>query len=344
MLTKNNLATFLILAFPVILIIVLVDLIDIRLLNRIGIILFINLTLVLGLQSFMGNSGILSFAHIGFMGIGAYTSALLAMPIRMKGMALPDLYPFLKTIEMSPYLAIIIGGILAALFAAVISYPLMRLSDAAAVITSFALLVVLHTIMVHWSAVTNGPRTLFGVKEVTDIHLAGGIAVAALFLTLVYKESRYGLMLRAVRDDEVAASAIGANLSRLRWIGFIISALIAGVAGGVWAHFITSFSPNAFYLKETFVILGMLVIGGTYTVTGAVLGAIAVSLAFESLRALENTINMAQIFPKQLVGMTEIILAIAMIAFLILKPGGLSGSIEIGNWPWIKQKLGLKKR
>ncbi len=69
MLIKNNLATFLILAFPVILIIVLVDLIDIRLLNRIGIILFINLTLVLGLQSFMGNSGILSFAHIGFMGI-----------------------------------------------------------------------------------------------------------------------------------------------------------------------------------------------------------------------------------------------------------------------------------
>ncbi len=121
MLIKNNLATFLILAFPVILIIVLVDLIDIRLLNRIGIILFINLTLVLGLQSFMGNSGILSFAHIGFMGIGAYTSALLAMPIRMKGMALPELYPILKTIEMSPYLAILIGGLLAAFL--LLSYP-----------------------------------------------------------------------------------------------------------------------------------------------------------------------------------------------------------------------------
>ena len=339
MFNKNNVATFLILTIPLVLIIIGVDLINIRLLNRLAIILCINMILVLGLQSFMGNSGILSFAHIGFMGIGAYTSAVLAMPIRMKSMALPDVYLILKTVEISPYLAILIGGLVAALLAASISYPLMRLSDAAAVITSFALLVVLHTIMVHWSAVTNGPRTLFGVKQITDIYLVGGIAIVMLFLTLFYKESRYGLLLRAVRDDEVAASAIGANISHLRWIGFIISAFMAGTAGGLWAHFITSFSPNAFYLKETFIILGMLVIGGTTTVTGAVIGTIAVSTAFDGLRALENMINIAQIFPKPIVGMTEVILAIAMITILILKPGGISGSLEIGHWPSIKRRL-----
>jgi branched-chain amino acid transport system permease protein len=339
MLNKNNLTTFFILAIPLVLIVVSVDLINIRLLNRLAIILCINMVLVLGLQSFMGNSGILSFAHIGFMGIGAYTAAVLAMPIRMKAMALPDLYLILKTIEISPYLAIFIGGLLAALVAAAISYPLMRLSDAAAVITSFALLVVLHTIMVHWSAITNGPRTLFGIKYITDIYLAAGIAIVMLFLTLLYKESRYGLLLRAVRDDEIAAAAIGANASRLRWIGFVISAFIAGIAGGVWAHFITSFSPNAFYLKETFVILGMLVIGGTTTVTGAVVGTLSVSIAFDGLRTLENMINIAQVFPKPIVGMTEVILAISMIAILILRPGGITGSLEIGHWPSIKRRL-----
>lgn len=342
MFNKNTILTFFILIIPIAVVMIGVDLIDARLLNRLAIIMCINMVLVLGLQAFMGNSGILSFAHIGFMGVGAYTSAVLAMPVRMKSMALPDLYPILKTIEMSPYLAIIIGGLLAALFAASISYPLMRLSDAAAVITSFALLVVMHTIMVHWSAVTNGPRTLFGVKGITDIYLAGGTAILMLFLTLLYKESRYGLLLRAVRDDEVAASALGANISFLRWIGFVISAFMAGVAGGIWAHFITSFSPNAFYLKETFVILGMLVIGGTTTVTGAVIGTIAVSVAFDGLRAIENMINIAQIFPKPIVGMTEVILAIAMIATLILKPGGITGSLEIGCWPSIRKKFNHK--
>src|SRR3546814_6101403 len=128
----------------------------------------------------MGNSGILSFAHIGFMGIGAYISAVLSMPLQMKGMALPDLYPILKTVQLSPYLAMAVGTAAAALVAAIISYPLMRLSDAAAVITSFALLVVLHTIMVNWSAVTNGPRTLFGVPQSTDLYLAAGAATVLL--------------------------------------------------------------------------------------------------------------------------------------------------------------------
>ncbi|MBN2428280.1 MAG: branched-chain amino acid ABC transporter permease [Deltaproteobacteria bacterium] len=305
---------------------------DQRFMQRIATVLCINLILVLGLQVFMGNSGILSFAHIGFMGIGAYTSAVLAMPVRMKSMALPDLYSCLATIELSPILAILIGALVAGLVAALVSYPLMRLSDAAAVITSFALLVVIHTIMVHWSALTNGPRTLFGLKSATNLYLAAGSAVVMVALALFFKESRAGVLLRAVRDDEIAAVGMGAHLSRLRWYGFILSALMAGFAGGLWAHFITSFSPNAFYLKETFVILGMLIIGGSLTVSGAVFGTFAVTIAYELLRFTESSINIAQLFPKPVVGLTEVVLACAMIATLILKPGGIMGAREIGHW------------
>ena len=124
-------------------------------------------------------------------------------------MALPDLYPVMQGIQISPYISIFAAGVVAA-----VSYPLMRLSDAAAVITSFALLVVLHTIMVHWSAMTNGPRTFFGVPKATDLSLAAGFAIGAIGLALMFKESRTGLLLRAVRDGEAARRKRPAPTSR----------------------------------------------------------------------------------------------------------------------------------
>lgn len=331
MFQRRNFLTLVLLIVPVLLLLGAVEVADDRLFQRIATNLCISLVLVLGLQVFMGNSGILSFAHIGFMGVGAYVSGVLSMPARMKGMALPDLYAVFEGVQLSPYLSIVIGSLVAAAVAGAVAYPLMRLSDAAAVITSFALLVVLHTVMVSWSAVTNGPRTFFGVPKVTDVYLAAGFAIGAIALALVFKESRTGLLLRAVRDDEAAAEALGAHVSVLRWRGFVISALMAGLGGGLWGHFITSFSPNAFYLKETFVILGMLVIGGPMTVSGAVLGAFAVTFAFEGLRAAESSINAAQILARPVVGLTEVALACAMIGLLIVRPRGIIATNEVGD-------------
>ena len=330
MLERRTWLTLVLLLLPVALLVLAVEQLGVRVLDRIAINLCISLALVVGLQVFMGNSGILSFAHVGFMGVGAYTSAVLSIPAGMKGMALPELYPIVAGLELSPYLAIALGGLVAAAVAALVAYPLMRLSDAAAVITSFALLVVLHTIMLHWSEVTNGPRTLFGLPKATDLHLAAAVAAGAIVVAVLFKESRTGVLLRASRDDETAAAAMGADVPQLRWRAFVLSALIAGVAGGLWGHFITSFSPTAFYLKQTFVILGMLVIGGAATVSGAVFGAFLVTFAFEGLRSVEAGLNRAQIFTEQVVGLTEVVLALAMIGILILRPGGLFATAEIG--------------
>ena len=342
MLDKKNIRSIGILILPIIVLVVVAEMMDVRLFSRIATILLINLILVLGLQIFTGNSGILSFAHIGFMGVGAYTTAVLTMPAQMKSMALPDLYLVLKAVEIDPILGILAGGIVAAMVASIISYPLMRLSDAAAVITSFAVLVILHTVMVHWSAVTNGPRTLFGIVNATDLKTSAAAAIMAVACALWFKESRTGILLRATRDDEVASGAIGADTTTLRWKAFILSAIYAGIGGGLWAHFITSFSPNAFYLRETFVILGMLVIGGAATVSGAVFGTFAVTAAFEGLRSFENTINAAQILSRPVVGLTEIVLACAMIGILILKPGGIIETSEIGELAWWKNAFGKK--
>jgi branched-chain amino acid transport system permease protein len=307
------------------------ELLGIRLYDRIVTNLLISLVLVIGLQTFMGNSGLLSFAHIGFMGFGAYTSAVLTIPAQMKGMALPDLYGFMTAVEVSPLLAMLVAGIVAAIVAAIVAYPLMRLSDAAAVITSFALLVVLYTVMNNWSAFTNGPRTLFGLPKTTTLPMAAIVAALVVVVALVFKESRTGKLLRASREDEVAAAALGADIPKLRWKAFVLAAFIAGVGGALWGHFITSFAPKSFYLKETFLVITMLVIGGANTVTGAVAGAILVTFAYEGLRSLEGTLNATAAGAGQVVGLTEIVLAIAMIAFMILRPGGLFPTREIGH-------------
>lgn len=328
---KHSYLTALILIGVILVIGVGSQMLGIRLYDRIATNLLISLVLVVGLQIFMGNSGLLSFAHIGFMGLGAYTSAVLTIPAQMKGMALPDLYEFMTAVEVSPLLAMLAAGFVAAAVAAVVAYPLMRLSDAAAVITSFALLVVLYTVMNNWSALTNGPRTLFGLPKTTEMPIAAIVAAIVVVVALLFKESRTGKLLRASREDEVAAAALGANIPRLRWKAFILAAFIAGIGGALWGHFITSFAPKAFYLKETFLIITMLVIGGANTVTGAVAGTVLITVAYEGLRSTEAAINASSFGAGQVIGLTEIVLALAMIAVMILKPGGIFPTREIGH-------------
>ncbi|MGB9640937.1 MAG: branched-chain amino acid ABC transporter permease [Anaerolineales bacterium] len=325
---KSHSTPFL-LSIPLIILALIAQLIGDMLIIRIATVLFINLILVLGLQVFMGNSGILSFAHLGFMGIGAYASVLFSMTPEAKAATLPDLYPFLRPIHLPFIPSILIGALVAALVAAIVGYALMRLSDAAAVITLFALLVIIHTVLVHWSIITNGPRTLFGVDNYTHLWNSAAFGILVIFIAYFFKEFPIGLKLRASRDDRYAAASIGINIVQVRWYGFILSAFLAGFAGGLWAHFITSFSPYAFYLSETFGILAMLVIGGTGGVSGAVLGTVVITLAREGLRGIENYININHLLPTTLVGFTEVLLSIVLIAILIFRPSGILGSREI---------------
>ena len=316
---------------------ILTQLLGIPLLIRIVTVMFVSLILVLGLQLYMGNSGILSFAHIGFMGIGAYTSVLFSMTPAAKEMTNPDMYPVLIPLHLPFLPSLLIGALTAAFIAAVVGYPLMRLSDAAAVITTFALLVITHVVLVHWDPVSNGPRTLFGVNNYTNLWISVVFCIITVFAVYLFKESRVGLRLRATRDDAYAAASIGINMVVMRWLAFIASAFIAGVGGGLWAHYITFFSPYSFYLNETFVILAMLVIGGPYSVSGAVVGTLVVTAVREILRAIENYINILQVFPEGFFGFTEVVLAVALILILIYRPTGILGSREI-VWPRFGRK------
>jgi branched-chain amino acid transport system permease protein len=331
-------STLLLLIGPLILLAVLTQLFAGTLLTRIVTVLFINLILVIGLQIFMGNSGVLSFSHIGYMGIGAYSSVLFSMTPQAKAAALPTLYPFLQNVHLPFLLSVLIGACIATVVAAVLSYPLMRLSDAAAVITMFALLVIIQVVLVHWSVVTNGPRTLFGVDFYTTLWVSVVFGLLSVVIAYFFKESSLGLKLRASRDDRYAAGSVGINIVTVRWLGFILSAFFAGFAGGLWAHFITSFSPYAFYLSETFAILAMLVVGGPGGVSGAVIGTVVVTFVHEGLRGIENSVN---INGGNLVGFTEVFLATALIVLLIWRPGGIMGGRELR---WSQKQAQVQKK
>ncbi|MBN2555189.1 MAG: branched-chain amino acid ABC transporter permease [Anaerolineales bacterium] len=328
-------ATLIVLIVPLLLLTTVTDLFASSLLVRILTVLFLSMIVVLGLQVFMGNSGILAWAHVGFMGIGAYTAAICSMTPEMKAIAVPQAYPFLLELNVPFWAAILIGAGVAMIVAAVISYPLMRLSDAAAAITSFALLIIIQSVLIHWDRFTNGPRTLFGVEKFTTLWISALCAIVILIGAYFFKESSLGLKLRASREDQYAASAVGINITFVRYISFVLSAAIAGFGGGLWAHYITSFTPGAFYMIETFNVLAMLVVGGPTGISGAVIGTVVVTVAREGIRAIENSINLNHLLPFDVVGLTEVCMSTALIVILILRPQGLFGSTELG---WKKRR------
>lgn len=293
----------------------------------------VNLILVLGLQMFMGNSGILNWTYVGFMGIGAFAASIFSTAPSLKHMGVPNMFPALVQIQMPVLPALLLAGVVAGVIAAVIAWPLMRLSDAVGVITLFATLIVIHVVMNQWDNVTNGPRTFFGVQAFTTLWVALAGAIIAIVAAYLFRESGLGLKLRASRDDRFAAAAIGVNVVQVRYFGYVLSAFVAGIGGGVWAHFITSFSPKSFYIGEAFLLVTMLVIGGQGSISGAVAGTAMITVLREALRQLETIIGSSNILGREVFGLTEVALAILMVAILIWRPIGIIGAHEV-RWPF----------
>ncbi|MHB9002759.1 MAG: branched-chain amino acid ABC transporter permease [Coriobacteriia bacterium] len=294
----------------------------------------INLIMVLGLQMFMGNSGILNWTHVGWVGVGAFASSILSTLPELKRMGVPNMYPSLVELNMPILPAIIVGGLIAAAIAATVAWPLMRLSNAVGVITLFAALIVIHVVMNQWDNVTNGPRTFFGVEFYTTIWVGLIAAVIAIIGAHFFRESSLGLRLRASRDDRWAAYAMGVNVVAVRYFTFVLSAFVAGVGGGFWAHYITSFSPKAFYIVEIFMLLTMLVIGGAGSISGAFVGTAVVTVLREVLRQVENTISTGAL-NTEVYGLTELTMAILLVTILIWRPDGIVGGREL-KWPLLR--------
>jgi len=300
-------------------------------LERRVILALLNLVAVVGLYIFMGNSGVLTFSAVGFMAIGAYTSALTTLRPMMKQTFLPDLPHWLAVLELSALSGTLLAGGVAAAVAAVVGWPLMRLSGIAAAIATLSLLIIAYIGLGNWTAVTGGQTSLMGLSTWVKLWPAALWACAAVTVAFVYQETRWALCLRATREDEVAARASGLRPVPLRLIAFVLSAFVSGVAGALYGHFLGTLRVESFYLDSTFLFLTMLVVGGKRSLTGAVVGTLAISLLTEVLRLLEVGVAVGKVNLSAPNGIGDVILAAVMLIILIFRPQGITGGREIGQ-------------
>jgi branched-chain amino acid transport system permease protein len=287
------------------------------------------LVVAIGIYLFIGNSGILSFGHVSFMAIGAYATAWLTLPLPLKKLNMPGLPSFLHSLSLPVTSSAVLSGVLAALAGLLIGVPLLRLSGIAASIATLALLVIVYIGYSNWDSVTLGTSSIVGLPPYTELWTALAWAVIMILIAYAYQISRHGLMLRAARDDEPAARAVGVNVFRERLIAWTLSAFIVGVGGVLYAHFLGTISTDAFYLNMTFITLAMLVVGGMGSISGAVLGVVAVSLLIEFLRRIEKGIEIGERIFSLPPGAQEIGIAVAMLAILLVRPRGISAGREL---------------
>jgi branched-chain amino acid transport system permease protein len=299
-------------------------------LQREAVVALINLVIVVGLYVFAGTSGVLSFGHISFMAVAAYVTALLTVPTLLKQNLLPHIPSFIQHVELNPVAAAAVAALVCAIFALILSIPLMRLSGLTASVAMFAVLLIVYEVAKNWIDLTRGTLTMIGVPVTVTLESATAVAVAVIVVAYLFQQSRVGLRLRASREDEAAAKAVGIDIAANRRIAFVLSAAIVGIGGFEYAQFYSSFNPDAFYLNITFITIAMLVVGGMLSLGGAVVGVVGLSALLEILREVqEGGLVIGPLVLNSPPGLREVGAAVVMLIVLILRPDGLVGSREV---------------
>lgn len=307
--------------------------------ERIATQLCVNVAAILSLAVFSGNSGIVSFGHAAFLALGAYLSGILTMPAGLQGSALPMLPGFLAGHELPVLAALPIVAAFGALTALVSGLPIARLMGASATIATLGLLIIVHSVLIGAREITRGSQTFYGVPRTTDLAVALTAALGFVVIAKAFRESRAGLALRAARDDETAASAVGVDPRRARLAGWVLSGAMATVAGALYGHMLGAFSPRDFYFSLTFAMVVMLIVGGMTTVGGAVAGVLLVTLAQDAVRQVEGGFALGPVAVPPVFGLTTAVLAVVILLVLWLRPDGLLGVRE-PEWRPLTRALG----
>ena len=264
--------------------------------------LMVFVVLALGLHVVIGETGQFALAHAAFFGIGIYTAGII------------------NTAWHPPFIvSIVAGGLLSAVLGYLIGYLALRMRDIYLALATFAFGEAMQWVFLSWEKVTGGsngmkmdPAELFGYKLTNDLQAYPFVIVLTglmLWLTVALARSQYGSSLRAVRESDVAAMAMGINVKAMKQSAFAISAAFAGIAGGMYTLFTSFIHPESLGFQTTILILTMVVVGGMGSVRGAVAGAIAFGLISELLR--------------QLMSVQEIIYGLILMGFMMFKPKGL---------------------
>ncbi len=289
---------------------------------------------VLALATFSGSTGIVSFGHSAFMGVGAYVFGVLTMPKAIQASALPNLPMWLQGHQLSLTAALLAVAAAGVVLGILSGFPLARLSTGSAAIGTLAILIIIHVTLIGARDFTRGSQTFYGVPRLTTVYVAFFAAAAFILIARILRETPLGLRLRAARENEVAAAASGVNVRLSRHQGWALSITMSVLIGALYGSYLGAFSPKDFYFDLIFTLIAMLIVGGMLTVSGAVAGTILLAGVVQVLRQAETGIDLGWFHLPGVFGLPQLGMGLALLLTIWLRPLGLMGLREIGpDWP-----------
>jgi len=272
----------------------------------------IYIILTLSLNLIVGYTGLPALGHAAFSCIGAYTSSLLALKM-----------------GASPWIGLLIGACVAALSGIIIGYPAVRLKGDYLALATFGLGIIVYSIAKNWVSLTRGPMGLPGIPgfsifgfELSEtfsyLLLVTIFVVITIFVCQRIVNSPFGRILRSIREDEIASEAMGKNTTKHKLIIFIVGAFFAGIAGSLYAHYITFIDPSSFTIMESITILLMVIFGGMGSISGSVVGAVILVVFPELLRFLGMPSSIAA-------PMRQMIYGLLLVVLMLKRPQGIMG-------------------
>ncbi|MBR9704442.1 branched-chain amino acid ABC transporter permease [Candidatus Pacearchaeota archaeon] len=275
----------------------------------------IYIILAISLQLSIGYSGLLNLGHIAFFGIGAYTSALLTL----------GGWPF--------GIAFIMSGLIAMLFGYLLSIPTHKLKGDYLALATMGFSFVVYAVLLNWTGLTRGPLGLPGIPKPSLFGISFSSNLSFLILTIIIAlvsyliirrivRSPFGKVIESVRDDELASKTLGKNSFKVKSTVLGVSAFFAGIAGSLYAHYITFIDPSSFTIMQLIPVLLIVIIGGLASLRGTVIATIVIVLIPEALRFVG--------FPSSVIGPArQIFYALILLLILIYKPKGFLGKVRL---------------
>lgn len=314
---------------------------QIRILNLAAIFAILGLSMNL----VIGFTGMFSLGHSGFMCVGAYVAGILTMSPASKELIyyMQPINPLLANIEWPIFPAILAAGVVTAFFGLLVGIPALRLRDDYLAIATLGFAEIIRIVVTNTISITNGSLGLKNIPSINSMWVYWGCALITLMVLKRIINSSWGYAFKAIRDDEIAAEAMGISVFKHKLLSFTIGSFFAGIAGALMGFLITSIDPTMFRFLFTFQILLIVVLGGMGSLTGTVISAVVITIMMEVLRFVEQPMNLFGLWQTPgLPGMRMVIFSVGLLMVILFYRQGLMGTREF-NWGWLLNKLGKGK-
>ena len=280
-----------------------------------------------------GFTGLFTLGQPGFMAIGAYVYALLTISPKTKEALyyVEPIAPFLANIQITPWAAVVVGGLVATFFAFLIGFPVLQLKGDYLAIASLGFAEIIRLLITNCQSITNGPSGLKSIPSILNVGLALLVLAIVTVSMLLLINSPYGRAYKAIREDEVAAGAVGIHLFRYKLQAFLISGFMAGIGGALLASMLGTIDPNQFKFTQVYTLLLMVILGGQGSISGSIVGAFIITIGLEVLRFVDEPIDFGLFVYPGISGMRMVVFSLILMFILLFWKSGIFGDKEF-SW------------